>query len=74
MIFVLNSENIIMNKENLNPQERQTPDESKRNQKLEENAINRNATEGEKINHQQKEKRETHQPRNNASPSKTFKD
>ncbi len=40
--------------------------EKKKNQSLEEQAIDENATKGEQINQQVKDKREHHQPRDTA--------
>jgi hypothetical protein len=40
--------------------------ENKKNQSLEEQAIDENATRGEQINQQVKDKREHHQPRDTA--------
>lgn len=40
--------------------------EKSENQTLKEQAIDKTATQGEKINHQVKQKREKHQPRDNA--------
>lgn len=38
----------------------------KENQKIEEKAINKTSTEAEKINHQVKQRKEKHQPRDKA--------
>ena len=55
-----------MNKENVNPDERKIPNAKKDNKSIKEQAINKNSTDGEKINHQVNQKQEKHQPRDNA--------
>ncbi|MDO5655175.1 MAG: hypothetical protein Q4G27_03440 [Flavobacteriaceae bacterium] len=52
---------------NVNPEERrENLQKNKENQRIEENALNKSATQGEKINHQQQQKQEKHQPRDKA--------
>lgn len=43
-----------------------TEKEEKKETRISENAINKKETDGREINHQEKERREIHQPRDNA--------
>ena len=61
IVATLTIKYIIMNKDkNVNPEER------KENKSLEEKAINEKATDGKQVNPQVEQRKEKHQPRDNA--------
>lgn len=61
-LYLKNLKHIIMSIENTNNKEAQNSKETK----ISENAINKKEVDGRDINHQQKDRREIHQPRDNA--------